>query len=195
MDDQTKATDNAGHRLRVRERFKKSLGADMADYELLEFILTYSIPRRDVKPIAKALLRRFGNLGEVLSASPEELSEISWVKDSTILLLKGIGAVWQRISRLKLEENPRIALLSPDAVVDYCYANMAFADVFHRFVDLVRRSWRHPHRGECFNLWLGVFLDAERLYQAQQKSRNRLIISDSPIREPHLGHLSEICHR
>lgn len=129
MDDQTKVTDNAGHRLRVRERFKKSLGSDMADYELLEFILTYSIPRRDVKPVAKALLRRFGNLGEILSASPEELSKVSWVKDSTILLLKGIGAVWQRISRLKLEENLHIALLTPDAVIDYCYTNMAFADV------------------------------------------------------------------
>lgn len=129
MDIKQKTIDNAGHRERVRERFKKSYGTDMADYELLEFILTYSIPRRDVKPIAKALLRRFGNLGEVLYANPDELAKIAWVKDSTILLLKGIAAVWQKISRIRVEESSGTALLTAEAVVDFCYAKMAFSDV------------------------------------------------------------------
>ena len=129
MDEKQKAIDNAGHRQRVRERFKKNYGADMADYELLEFILTYTIPRRDVKPIAKALLRRFGNLGEILAASEEELSKIAWVKENSILLLKGIGAVWDKVSRIKIEESCPMALLTPEAIVDYCYANMAFSRI------------------------------------------------------------------
>ncbi len=129
MDIEQKVIDNAGHRGRLRERFKKGYGEDMADYELLEFILTYSIPRRDVKPIAKALLRRFGNLGEVINADWDELAKIDWVKDSTILLLKGIGTVGNRISRIRVEESCGIALLTPEAVVDYCYANMAFVNI------------------------------------------------------------------
>lgn len=129
MGTEQKTIDNAGHRTRVRERFKKNFGQDMADYELLEFILTYAIPRRDVKPIAKELLRRFGNLAEVLYAPYDELAKVAWVKENTILLLKGVASVWQKVSRIRVEESCGVALLTPEAIVDYCYDKMAFAEV------------------------------------------------------------------
>ena len=60
-----------GHRERLRERFIATDGNGMPDYEILELLLTLAIPRGDVKPVAKALVDRFGSLGSVLSAEPE----------------------------------------------------------------------------------------------------------------------------
>jgi DNA repair protein RadC len=73
---------HAGHRARLRERFLKGGFASLADYEALELILTLCLPRRDVKPLAKALLKKFGSLRGVLDASTEDLQAIP-----------GIGAV------------------------------------------------------------------------------------------------------
>jgi DNA repair protein RadC len=65
-----------GHRERLRDRFRKG-GADaLGEYELLELILFRAMPRRDVKPLAKALIARFGSFAEVVSARPERLREI-----------------------------------------------------------------------------------------------------------------------
>lgn len=59
--------DYFGHRQRLKARFVADMGKTMADYELLELILIYAIPRKDVKPLAKALLRRYSNLASVLA--------------------------------------------------------------------------------------------------------------------------------
>jgi len=65
-----------GHRERLRTRLREA-GADaIADYELLELVLFRAIPRRDVKPLAKALMARFGSFAEVIAARPERLVEI-----------------------------------------------------------------------------------------------------------------------
>jgi DNA repair protein RadC len=65
-----------GHRERLRERFVKA-GADaLADYEILELILFRAAPRRDVKPLAKSLLQRFGSLAETIAAPVNRLTEI-----------------------------------------------------------------------------------------------------------------------
>jgi DNA repair protein RadC len=70
--------DHVGHRDRLRDRFE--LGPDaLPDYELLELMLFRMMPRRDTKPIAKALIRRFGSLAEVLAANPERLIEVDGV--------------------------------------------------------------------------------------------------------------------
>ena len=67
--------DYLGHRERLRSRFLKR-GADaVGDYELLELLLFNARPRGDVKPLAKALLRRFGDIAGVISASPDELAK------------------------------------------------------------------------------------------------------------------------
>ena len=65
--------EHEGHRLRLRERFESAGLDSFAQHEALELLLTYAIPRRDTKPIAKALIGRFGSVGGVLSAPSEEL--------------------------------------------------------------------------------------------------------------------------
>lgn len=71
------APDHGGHRQRLRERARKGGVSALPDYELLELFLFRSIPQRDVKPLAKALLARFGSLAAVLSAPPEDLLHIA----------------------------------------------------------------------------------------------------------------------
>jgi len=77
-----------GHRERLRSRFIKSATAGMHDYEVLELILTYSIPRRDVKPIAKRLIDTFGSFARVLDGSFEELQSLGGLGLSSATHLK-----------------------------------------------------------------------------------------------------------
>lgn len=124
-----KISDNSGHRQRMRERFAKSEGADMADYELLELLLMMAIPRRDVKPIAKELIRKFGSFAKVINAPQEELQQIKWVKGNTYILLKVIAAAVKRICHENLQDKPEISFLSDEALVEYCRATMAYSEV------------------------------------------------------------------
>jgi len=71
------------HRKRIRERFLKSEGQGLSDYELVELLLTYAIPRRDVKSIAKELTRKFGGIRGILDSSPEEIQKIDGIGPST----------------------------------------------------------------------------------------------------------------
>ena len=89
-----------GHRDRLRERFATSGSGDaFADYELLELLLFRVIPRADTKPIAKALLARFGSLSEVLGAPAARLQEVSGVKAAVALDLKVVAAAAKRMAR------------------------------------------------------------------------------------------------
>lgn len=81
--------DTAGHRARLRERFLRVGLENMPDYEVLELLLTLGIPRRDVKPLAKHLIKTFGSLYQVLDASIERLQAV-----------EGIGTVSPVIFRL-----------------------------------------------------------------------------------------------
>jgi DNA repair protein RadC len=73
-----------GHRDRLRARFAEAGGDGLPDYELLELVLFRSIPRRDVKPLAKELIRRFGSFAEVLAAPPSRLAEVEGVGESVV---------------------------------------------------------------------------------------------------------------
>ena len=118
-------TDNgtAGHRERLRARFLKG-GADaMPDYELLELALFAAIPRRDTKPIAKALLARFGSFAEVIAAPPARLMEIAGVGESVVQQLKVIEAAAHRSAKTAVIKRP--VLSSWTALLDYCTAAMA----------------------------------------------------------------------
>ncbi|MBO5667560.1 MAG: hypothetical protein J6S43_00365 [Lentisphaeria bacterium] len=77
-----------GHRARLRERFIRAGRAGLADYELLELLLFYAIPRRDVKGIAKELLARFGSLAMVLNASPEQLMQTGGIGPGAAVLFQ-----------------------------------------------------------------------------------------------------------
>lgn len=112
-----------GHRDRLRARFAQ--GDTLPDYEFLELVLFRSIPRRDVKPIAKALIARFGSFAEVISAPAERLLEVDGIGPSVIADLKIMEAAGRRLARGAVAE--RTLLSSWAAVIDYCRAAMAFA--------------------------------------------------------------------
>lgn len=115
-----------GHRERLRERFH-SAGADaLSDYELLEMALFPAIPRRDTKPLAKALLKKFGSFAEVVHAPEARLREVDGIKDASVNQLKLIAAAADRIARGAIKKS--IALSSWNDVIDYCRSSMAFAD-------------------------------------------------------------------
>lgn len=119
-------TDNDGHRDRLRERFLKAGAEGIADYELLELILFRALPRRDVKPIAKDLLRRFGSVAEVLTAPASQLAEIKGLGPSAITDFKIVQAAAQQLVRGSVAKGP--LLNSWTAVVDYCRVRMAFVE-------------------------------------------------------------------
>ncbi len=120
------APDWLGHRERLKARFR-SAGADaLPDYELLELVLFRSIPRRDVKGLAKDLLRRFGSFGEVLAAPPARLMEVAGVKEAVITDLKLVEAAGLRLARGSVAR--RATLSSWTAVLEYVRAAMAFAE-------------------------------------------------------------------
>jgi len=112
-----------GHRARLRERFSKGGPDALADYELLELYLCLALPRRDVKPIAKALIARFGSLGGVLAASEAALGEIKGIGPGAAQSLKIAHALSVRGLRERLTKRTLIG--SWDALLDYCTANMA----------------------------------------------------------------------
>jgi DNA repair protein RadC len=116
----------AGHRMRLRERFLEAGAAALADYELIELVLFRAIARRDCKPLAKALLARFGSFAEVVSASRERLKEVAGLSDAAITELKIVQAAAGRLARGELKA--RHVLSSWSSVLDYCRTVMAYGE-------------------------------------------------------------------
>jgi DNA repair protein RadC len=114
----------AGHRERLKARFRSTGGDGLADYELLEMLLFRTIPRRDTKPLAKRLIARFGSFAEVLSAPGERLTEVDGVGESVVTDLALIRAASLKLARGQVMERP--VLTSWQLVLDYCRAAMAF---------------------------------------------------------------------
>lgn len=127
------------HRKRLRLRFMAG-GADaVPDYELLELVLFRALPRQDVKPLARALLDRFGDFNGVVSAPPERLHEVSGVGEAVVQELKIVEAAAQRLSRARVLK--RNIISSWDALLDYCHTTMAHRDAEHfRVLFLDRRN-------------------------------------------------------
>jgi len=115
-----------GHRERLRDRFLDAGPDAVTEYELLELVLFRAIPRRDVKPLAKKLIARFGSFGEVVSAPRERLREIDGLGEAAITEIKIVQAAAGRLARG--EAKKRTVLSSWSAVLDYCRTTMAFAD-------------------------------------------------------------------
>jgi DNA repair protein RadC len=112
----------SGHRERLRERFLASPNA-LPDYELLELVLFAAIPRRDVKPLAKALIAKFGSFAETIAAPRERLLELEGIGENVVAQLKIVEAAALRLSKTKLLNRP--ALSSWAALLDYCAAAMS----------------------------------------------------------------------
>jgi DNA repair protein RadC len=108
-----------GHRDRVRQRVIASGTAGLQDYELLELLLFYSVPRVDTKPQAKALLERFGSLGDVLAADADRLTELG-IDRRTLVHFRALRETAQRLARYDVLDRPLIG--SWDKLLDYCRA-------------------------------------------------------------------------
>lgn len=111
------------HRKRLRGRFMSGGAAAMADYEMLELVLFRAIPRRDVKPLAYALIERFGDFNGVVSASPARLADVNGVGDAVITELKIVEAAAHRLARARVVNKQVVS--SWDALIDYCHTTMS----------------------------------------------------------------------
>ncbi len=100
---------NLGHRERLRDRFRGSGGASLADHELLEFLLTYSIPRKDTKPLAKALLKQHRSFSAVLDQPWNELENCDGVGPSSSTLISLVRACIHRYFEHKTKSRRRIS--------------------------------------------------------------------------------------
>jgi DNA repair protein RadC len=120
----------SGHRARLRQRLLDGGPEGFHDYELIEYLLTLTIPRVDTKPLAKKLLGEFGGIGPLLSSSADTLRR-EGLTDPTIAALKIAHAAALRLLESRIEDQP--ILSSWDALCDYLHATMA-----HRRTEEVR---------------------------------------------------------
>ena len=121
---------SGGHRARLRKRLLDAGPRGFHDYELIEYLLTLTIPRVDTKPLAKRLLHDFGGIGPLLSSSADTLRH-EGLTDPTIAALKIAEATALRMLEARVEDQP--VLSSWDALGDYLHAAMA-----HRRTEEVR---------------------------------------------------------
>jgi DNA repair protein RadC len=115
-----------GHRERLRTRFREAGSNALSDYELLELLLFRVIPQKDVKPLAKALLAKFGSFAEVIGASEARLLEVDGIGDATATHFKIVHAAANRMLQDQVRQRP--VLSSWNTVLDYCRSTMAFAE-------------------------------------------------------------------
>ncbi len=113
-----------GHRSRLQKRFVENGIKGLQDYEALELLLTYGIARKDRKPVAKALLKRFDGISGVFGAEIHELKEVDGVGEKTAILIK----LMQSLMELCVKESTlhKVKLSSPEAVVEYCRVSMGW---------------------------------------------------------------------
>lgn len=113
-----------GHRDRAKEKLIKSKPSTLSDYELVELILFHSIPRKDVKPLAKKLLKNFGNIGNIVNATKQKLEQIHGIGKSTIVLLKLFQYVIQEVTKEQILDRPVIG--SWDKLITYLRSNIGY---------------------------------------------------------------------
>jgi DNA repair protein RadC len=113
-----------GHRARLKERFLKDFGHSMPDYEMLELLLTFVLPRRDVKPLAKELIKEYGSFANVIHASTPMLKAHKGLSDTSIIAIKLVQSAALRLLKQDSFQSGHI-LSSWDKLLDYCQASMS----------------------------------------------------------------------
>lgn len=107
-----------GHRKRLRDRYISSGLVSFSDHECVELILTYAIPRKDVKPIAKNLLKEFGSLAGIFEASLEDIKSVKGIGDSAAILISIFLSFGRRYRQSK--RNPTTVYDSSDKLASLC---------------------------------------------------------------------------
>lgn len=121
------AHDGAGHRARLRKRLLDGGAEALADYEVLEYLLFAAQARGDTKPVAKALLKRFGSLAAVLNADPGALRDVNGMGEASAASLKIVALAARRMARSEVAQKP--VLGSWQALLDYLTIDMAHLTV------------------------------------------------------------------
>lgn len=116
-----------GHRQRLKQRFLKDLGETVPDYEILEMVLTYAISRRDVKPIAKDLIKKFGDVSSVIGADINELTKVDGVGMETATLIKLLQKTASLAAKTEMKKGH--ILSTWDKLIEYCTIHMAHKSV------------------------------------------------------------------
>jgi DNA repair protein RadC len=111
-----------GHRERLKDRFERAGIAGLQDYEVLELLLFYAVPRKDVKPLAKDLIRRFGSLRGVLDAGHESLECVPGIGRHAALLFRLVRDLGSLYLQKRAEEKEQIS--STKELIDYCLSSM-----------------------------------------------------------------------
>ena len=117
------ALDNSGHRARLRQRLIGHGEEALLDHELIEYLLALAIPRRDTKPLAKALIAEFGGIGGLLSAPPDALLRVQGMGETSVAAIKIAHAAALRLLRAEVMQRPILA--NWQALLDYLRADMA----------------------------------------------------------------------
>jgi DNA repair protein RadC len=135
-----------GHRHRLRERF---MDGKIAEYELLELLLSYAILRRDVKPIAKSLMAEFGNIHKILTAGVSELCQVEGISNNTAVFLRAIYEVILLDFKQRMSDQP--LLNDSKQLVEYCRFLLMgkTTEEFHvLYLDSVRRLIRDDRHAQ-----------------------------------------------
>ncbi len=106
-----------GHRKRLKEKFKASGFDSFNDYEILEFALTYALPRKDTKILAKELIKKFGSLKQVFDAEEEKLKSFIGISEHSAVFISFLRKFAVLYSYLDIKESKRLS--SPEEVVNY----------------------------------------------------------------------------
>mgnify|MGYP000858490414 CR=1 FL=1 len=126
--------DNQGHRERIKEKFLKNGIDGFAEYEILELLLTYCIPRKDTKPIAKELLNKFKSLDNVFKADFDKLSAVDGLGKNSIAFLKLIGDLpsiiyKDELKNKKLIDKETLKISNKDILLKYLRNKIGYEDV------------------------------------------------------------------
>ena len=143
------APGHSGHRARLRERLLNGGAEALADYEVLEYLLFAANPRGDTKPLAKALLDRFGSLAAVLNAEPGALTQVTGMGGTGAAALKAVALAARRMARGEVQHKP--VLGSWQALLDYLTIDMAHLTVERvrvLYLDSRNRLIRDHHVGD-----------------------------------------------
>lgn len=128
---ETTTPDNTGHRARLRQRLFEGGPDALLDHELVEYLLALAIPRRDTKPLAKALLAEFGGIAGLLTADAERLAAFPGMGETSAAALKAAHAAALRLTQAGIKDAP--VLSNWQALLDYLRADMA-----HQLTERVR---------------------------------------------------------
>ena len=126
--------DNQGHRERIKEKFLKNGIDGFAEYEILELLLTYCIPRKDTKPIAKELLNKFKSLDNVFKADFDKLSAVDGLGKNSIAFLKLIGDLpsiiyKDELKNKKLIDRETLKILNKDILLNYLRNKIGYEEI------------------------------------------------------------------